>query len=133
MPKETTILIIEDDKYLNDLLCKKLEGAGFSTFAAIDAEQGLKTLKKNKADIILLDLLLPGMHGFEFLETIKKDSATKDIPVIIISNLGQKEDVEKGLALGANDYLVKAGVTLDEIIVKVNSLIQKEGKAGPPQ
>lgn len=131
MPKEATILIIEDDKYLNDLLCKKLEGAGFTTLAAIDAEQGLQSLTKNRADLILLDLLLPGMHGFEFLEAIKKDPSTKDIPVIIISNLGQKEDVEKGLELGADDYLVKAGVTLDEIIVKVNNLLRKEEKLSP--
>lgn len=133
MPKEVTILIIEDDKYLNDLLCKKLAGAGFTALAAIDAEEGLKSLKKNKTDLILLDLLLPGMHGFEFLEIIKKDPSTKDIPVIIISNLGQKEDVEKGLALGADDYLVKAGVTLDEIIRKVNNLLPKEEKASPQQ
>ena len=130
MPEGITILIIEDDKYLNDLLCKKFEGEGFTPIAAIDAEQGLKDLKNSKADLILLDLLLPGMHGFEFLEVIKKDPSTKDIPVIIISNLGQKEDIDKGLALGADDYLVKAGVTLDEISLKVNNLLQKSGAAG---
>ncbi len=128
MPEGVTILIIEDDKYLNDLLCKKLESEGFNAVAAVDAEQGLKSLKNTKTDLILLDLLLPGMHGFEFLEIIKKDPATKDIPVIIISNLGQKEDIDKGLAMGANDYLVKAGVTLDEILLKVNNLLQKSGK-----
>lgn len=133
MPEGVTILIIEDDKYLNDLLCKKFEGEGFNAIAAIDAEQGLQSLKSNKPDLILLDLLLPGMHGFEFLETIKKDSSTKDVPVIIISNLGQKEDIDKGLAMGADDYLVKAGVTLDEILLKVNNLLQKSGKASPQQ
>jgi len=128
MPKEATILIIEDDKFLNDLIGKKLEREGFKIFSVIDGERGLEILKEEEVDIILLDLLLPGMHGFEFLRLIKGDPKVKNIPVIILSNLGQKEDVEKGLALGAIDYLVKAGVTLDEIVVKIDSIIKKIGR-----
>lgn len=125
MPEEVTVLIIEDDTYLSDLIEKKLKGAGLRTYSAIDGEKGLEILKEEKVDIILLDLLLPGMHGFEFLKLIKSNPEVKDVPVVILSNLGQKEDIEKGLALGATDYLVKAGVTLDEIIVKINSVVKR--------
>ena len=123
------VLIIEDDKYLNDLLSKKLQDEGFNLFSATDGEQGLKLAKEETPDVILLDLLLPGMHGFEFLETVKKDPKTKSIPVVIISNLGQKEDIEKGLALGAADYLVKAGVTLDGIVAMVNKVLTQSKKS----
>jgi DNA-binding response OmpR family regulator len=123
------VLIIEDDKYLNDLLSKKLQDEGFKLFSATDAEQGLKVIKDEGPDVILLDLLLPGMHGFEFLEMLKKDPKTKAIPVVIISNLGQKEDIEKGLALGAADYLVKAGVTLDGIVSMVNKVLSQSKKS----
>ena len=123
------VLIIEDDKYLNDLLSKKLQDEGFNLFSATDGEQGLKLAKEETPDVILLDLLLPGMHGFEFLETVKKDPKTKSIPVVIISNLGQKEDIERGLALGAADYLVKAGVTLDGIVAMVNKVLTQSKKS----
>lgn len=125
MPKEVTVLIVEDDTYLSDLISRKLKGEGFKTFSVIDGEGGLEILKEEEVDIILLDLLLPGMHGFEFLGLIKDNPKVKDIPVIILSNLGQKEDIERGLALGASDYLVKAGVTLDEIVEKINSISNK--------
>lgn len=128
---KTTILIIEDDKFLSSLLERKLGDEGFEVFTALDAEEGLKILKKHEINLILLDLLLPGIHGFKFLETIKKEPAIKDIPVTILSNLGQKEDIEKGLALGANSYIVKAALTLDEIVVKINEVLRKAGNQRP--
>lgn len=118
-----TILIIEDDKFLASLLNKKLEDEGFGVHSALDAEEGLKILEKYEIDLILLDLLLPGMHGFKFLEKIKGARTTKKIPVIILSNLGQKEDIEKGRALGASAYVVKAELTLDEIVIKINKVL----------
>jgi len=123
-----TILIVEDDKFLASLLNKKLEDEGFGVHLALDAEEGLKILEKNEIDLILLDLLLPGMHGFTFLEKIKGAPATKDIPVIILSNLGQKEDIEKGRALGANAYVVKAELTLNEIMIRINKVLGKTEK-----
>lgn len=119
------ILIIEDDAFLRDLIQKKLSSAEFITSEAIDGESGIKKIKEENPDLILLDLLLPNIDGFEVLEKIKKDPAISNIPVIILSNLGQKEDIEKGMALGAVDYLIKAQFTPDEIIIKVREVFEK--------
>ena len=113
------ILIIEDDKFLRELIAQKLQKEGFLITEAIDGEEGLKKIKEEKSELILLDLILPGIDGFEVLEKIKSDDAISKIPVIILSNLGQKDDVEKGLKLGAIDYLIKAHFTPREIIEKI--------------
>lgn len=118
------ILIVEDDKFLRELIVKKLSEEGFITLEAIDGEEGLKKAKEEKPDLILLDLILPGIDGFEVLDKLKKDQETKSIPVIVLSNLGQKEDIEKGLKLGAFDYLVKANFTPGEIIEKVKNALR---------
>jgi DNA-binding response OmpR family regulator len=113
------ILIIEDDKFLRELIVQKLNKEGFNVSEAIDGEEGIKKTKEEKPDLVLLDLILPGIDGFEVLSRMKKDSSLSSIPVIILSNLGQKEDVEKGLKLGAVDYLIKAHFTPGEIIEKI--------------
>jgi DNA-binding response OmpR family regulator len=123
MPK--TILIIEDDEFFRDLVDKKLISEGFNVAKAVDGEEGIKKTKEEKPDLILLDLLLPNVDGFEVLERIKKDPDTASIPVIILSNLGQKEEVEKGLESGAADFLIKAQFTSDEIIEKVRNVLAK--------
>jgi len=119
-----TILIIEDDKFLRDLLEKKLKKADYKILSETDGEKGLKTCKDKKPDFVLLDILLPEMRGFEVLQEIKQDQDIKDIPVIILSNLGEKEDIEKGLELGASDYIIKSNFTLDEIIVKIKNVLK---------
>jgi len=113
------ILIIEDDKFLRELIARKLTGEGFDISEAVDGEDGIKKIKEEKPDLILLDLILPGIDGFEVLKKTKEDAATASIPVIILSNLGQREEVEKGLKLGAIDYLIKAHFTPGEIIEKI--------------
>ena len=113
------ILLLEDDKFLRELIAQKLRKEGFLISEAIDGEEGLKKIKEEKPDLILLDLILPGIDGFEVLEKIKSDDSTSPIPVIILSNLGQKDDVEKGLKLGAIDYLIKAHFAPREIIEKI--------------
>ena len=91
---------------------------------AVDGEEGVKKSKEEKnIDLILLDLILPGIDGFEVLARIKADTATASIPVIILSNLGQREDIEKGLKLGAKDFLIKAHFTPGEIITKVKEIV----------
>lgn len=117
MPKN--ILIIEDDKFLRELIVKKLVKEGYKTSEAIDGEEGIKKIKEEKPGLILLDLILPGIDGFEVLAKMKADTNLASIPVIILSNLGQKEDVEKGLKMGATDYLIKAHFTPGEIIDKI--------------
>jgi DNA-binding response OmpR family regulator len=120
-----TILIIEDDKFLRELIVRKLNEEGYSTFEAIDGEEGSRKVKEEKPSLVLLDLILPGIDGFEVLADMKQNPKTSPIPVIIFSNLGQTEDVEKGLKLGAIDYLVKAHFTPVEIIEKVKKALEE--------
>lgn len=122
MPKK--ILIIEDDKFLRELITKKLVKEGYETAEAVDGEEGIKKVKEEKPDLILLDLILPGIDGFEVLSRIKDDPALAQIPVIILSNLGQREDIDKGLNLGAVDYLIKAHFTPGEIIEKIRTTLK---------
>ncbi|MDD5144583.1 MAG: response regulator [Candidatus Pacebacteria bacterium] len=118
------ILIIEDDKFLRELISQKLLKEGYEIVEAIDGEEGVKKAKEEKPDIILLDLILPGIDGFEVLTRMRADKENPPIPVIILSNLGQKEDVERGLKLGAADYLIKAHFTPGEIIEKIKNIIK---------
>jgi len=118
------ILIVEDDKFLRELIVKKMSNEGYEVVEAADGEQGLQKIKEDKPDLILLDLILPGIDGFEVLAQKKEDPFIAAIPVIVLSNLGQKEDVDKGLNLGAVDYLIKAHFTPGEIIEKVRNIIK---------
>lgn len=118
------VLIVEDDKFLRELLVSKLEVAGFSTSVAVDGTEALNKIKEESPQLILLDLVLPGLDGFEVLRQVKQDPKTSKIPVIILSNLGQQEEVEKGIKLGAEDYLIKAHFTPDEIIEKVTKYLE---------
>lgn len=119
------ILIIEDDQLLRSLCGKKFLMEGFNVDMAIDSQQGLDKIIKNKPDMVLLDLVLPGMSGFEILKTVKSnpDKKIADTPIIILSNLGQESDIQKGKDLGAADYLIKATTTTDEIVDKVKSIL----------
>jgi len=122
MPK--TILIVEDDTILRDLISQKLRKENdYEIVEAVDGEEGLKKAREVKPDIILLDLILPGIDGFGVLEQIKKDPEIAKIPVVILSNLGQKEEIEKGMSLGATDFLIKAHFTLSEIVKKIKIIL----------
>ena len=119
-----TILVIEDDKFLRELISRKLTGEGFDVLEAVDGEDGIKKIKEGKSDLVLLDLILPGIDGFEVLAKLRDDAEISSIPVIILSNLGQREEVEKGLKLGAIDYLIKAHFTPGEIIEKIKNILK---------
>ena len=125
---EQKILIIEDEHFIVSLLADHLKKEGFNFDIAGDAEIGLTKAKEQIPDLILLDLILPGIGGFEFLEKIKADEELKDIPVLILSNLGQKDEVDQGLKLGAVDFMVKAHFDLDEITEKVKSILSRPQK-----
>jgi len=118
------ILIVEDDKFLRELISQKLVREGYDIAEAIDGEKGIKAAREEKPDLILLDLILPGIDGFEVLTKIKEDPKVAQIPVIILSNLGQKDDIERGLKMGAIDYLIKAHFTPGEIIEKVKTSLK---------
>lgn len=117
------ILIIEDDEFLRSLLNTRLSAEGFSVSMAIDGKDGLKKIKEEKPDMVLLDLLLPIMDGFEVLSAAKSNESTKSIPVLILSNLGQKKDVDRGLKMGAADYIIKSQFTVEEIIDKIKKTV----------
>lgn len=119
-----TILIVEDDKFLRELIAGKLVKEGYEISEAIDGEKGIKMIKEEKPDLVLLDLILPGIDGFEVLSRMKEDPELARIPVIILSNLGQKEEVERGIKLGAIDYMIKAHFTPREIIDKIKNVLK---------
>ncbi|MEI6288000.1 MAG: response regulator [bacterium] len=122
--KANTILIVEDDVFLADLYRTKFELEGFKVYVAYDGEKGWESVKKNLPQVALLDLVLPKMNGFQVLENMKAEASTKNIPVIILTNLSQKADIEKGLKMGANDYLIKAHFMPSEVVAKIQKLIK---------
>ena len=117
------ILIVEDDNFLSQMYVTKLELENFKVLSALTGLQGLKTAQKEKPDLILLDLNLPEMDGFEVLEHLKEGEETKNIPVLILTNFSQKEHIDRCLALGASDYLIKAHFVPSEVIKKIKSIL----------
>ncbi len=120
--KTYSVLVVEDDKLLSDLLARKFTAEKFKILYAPTGERALEILKEEKPDLILLDILLPGIDGFEVLRQAKASQMSADIPVIILSNLGQESDIEMGKKLGAVEFLVKVSLTLDEIVEKVRAV-----------
>lgn len=117
------VLVVEDDKFLSDLLVKKLSREGYDVKSSFDSIGVFKILDQEKQDIILLDLILPGIDGFEILEKIKADKILAVIPVLILSNHGQVEDVERVMYLGASGFLIKANFTLEQILLEVKKFL----------
>jgi len=126
------ILVVEDDKFLRELITQKLDREGYEVREAIDGEDGVKKVEEEKPDVILLDLILPGIDGFEVLAKIKENPDRKDVPVIVLSNLGQKDDIERGLKLGAVEFLIKAHFTPGEIIEKIEKILGEKGGSEKP-
>lgn len=122
--EEKKILIIEDDYYLRDLMARQLLIEGFKVVGAEDGETGLEKAASEKPDLILLDLILPGIDGYEVLEKLKSNPELSKITVVIVSNLAQKSDIEKGLKMGAAEYLVKFDHTPEEVAKKVKKIIK---------
>jgi len=120
------VLIVEDDVFLAEIYQKKFEMEGFKVSMVNNGEKGLVDIKKKKPDIVLLDILLPKLDGFAVLEAAKADSATKNIPIILLTNLGQKDDVQRGLEEGAVDYLIKTHFKPSEVVDKVRKVLQKK-------
>ncbi len=121
--KKTKILLVEDDTFLAGMYVTKLELEGFEVVMAGDGEKGLKLAREVMPDIILLDIIIPKMSGFDVLKNLKGDSATSKIPVFLLTNLGQRDDVQKGIDLGAQDYLIKAHFMPSEVVDKIKKLV----------
>lgn len=117
------ILVIEDDQFYASIFQRKLMIEGYDVVLASDGEQGLKAMREQKPDLILLDMIMPVKDGFETLKELKNDDTLKNIPVIILSNLGQEEDITKTKELGASDYIVKSNMSIAEMVEKVRQIV----------
>jgi len=117
------ILVVEDESLLSELLRKKLADEGYYVFLAKDGEEGLEQIRTQKPDLVLLDIVMPRLNGFEVLERMRKDSSIKDIPVIIISNSGQSTEIEEAKHKGVVDWLIKTEFDPIEVVKKVKKHI----------
>jgi len=120
------ILIIEDEEFLYEMYKMKLEREGYQVVVASDGLEGVKSAKKVKPDLILLDLVLPGMDGYQVLQNIRADRQTKDIKIYILSNLGQNEEIKLGLETGADGYLIKANITPSQLVENIEKIFAGE-------
>jgi DNA-binding response OmpR family regulator len=126
MAEKKKILIIEDDEMICSMYKTKFEAENYEVYTAQNGADGLEIAKKMKPQMVLLDIILPQIDGFTILEAIKKDSKTKKIPVIMLTNLGTDEDKEKGRKLGAVDYLVKANLTPAQVSQKIKEFFNNK-------
>jgi DNA-binding response OmpR family regulator len=115
------VMIVEDDDFLRSLVVTKLQKENFTVTTNADGSNALEMVKAEKPDMVLLDLMLPAVSGFDILKSIREDADVKDTKVIIFSNLGDEEDITKGNELNATDYLVKSNFTLDELVEKITA------------
>ncbi|OGH89789.1 MAG: hypothetical protein A2537_02305 [Candidatus Magasanikbacteria bacterium RIFOXYD2_FULL_36_9] len=123
MAEKIHVLLVEDDVFLSGIYQKKFEMEGYKVSLADNGEKALLEVKKKKPNIVMLDILLPKLDGFAVLSKLKSDPEVKDIPVILLTNLGQKDDVEKGLQMGAADYLIKAHFKPSEVVDKIKQVL----------
>lgn len=117
------VAIVEDDTFLAGMYEQKFRMEQMNPLMAYDGEAGLELVRKEKPDMVLLDIMMPKMDGWEVLQALRADPSTKSIPVIMLTNLGQKEDVDLALKYGANDYLIKAHFNPQEVIDRVRQLV----------
>ncbi len=118
------ILLIEDDPFLIDIYTTKFKESGFSVETAADGEAAIRKAKEKKPDLMILDIVLPQIDGWEVLKRIKSNPEFKDLKVIILSNLGQKEEVKKGINLGATKYLIKAHYTPSQVVEEIKQVLE---------
>lgn len=120
------ILLAEDDRFLRRAAEARLRQHGFEVLIAHDGEEALQVARAERPDLVLLDVVMPRLQGFEVLKALKRDAVTARIPVIVLSNLGQNSDVEQAIALGAEAYLVKAHLSLQDLVQKIDATLASE-------
>ena len=123
--KTAKILVVEDEEILLTGLKEELESGGYTVQGASDGVEGIEQAKSFKPELILLDLLMPKMDGMEMLQKLKADSSTRDVPVVILTNLSDYEKISEALSLGAMDYLVKANYKLEDLLEKVRTVLAR--------
>jgi len=117
------ILIVEDEEYLLDMYKMKFTSAGYDVTTAVNGVEGLELASTGKFDLVLLDLIMPKMNGYQVLDELRSNEATKNLPVYILSNLGQGSEIDQGLNHGANGYLVKSSFTPSQLLEQVEQLL----------
>lgn len=123
MPQETKILIVDDDKFLLDMYSLKFSEKGFTVETAMSGAEVLEKLTAGfHPSICLIDIIMPGMDGFKLIKTMRERNLVSDVALIILTNLGQKEDIEKALGLGVDGYIIKASATPSEVVTKVGEI-----------
>lgn len=121
------ILVVEDDQFLLEMYSAKLKSSGFLVDIAQNGEQAVSKAEEFMPDLILLDIVIPKLDGFEVLKKLRDNPKTRNIKVIALTNLGQQSEVEKGMSLGADDYFIKAHFTPSEIVYRINKFFEKNG------
>jgi two-component system alkaline phosphatase synthesis response regulator PhoP len=121
------VLLAEDDRFLRRAAESRLRQNGFTVLPAVDGEEALKVARAERPDLILLDLIMPKLQGFEVLKALKEDPATAPIPVIVLSNLGQDEDLKQAMELGADAYFIKANLSLQDLVQRVAQTLATGG------
>ena len=124
------ILVVDDDPALRGVLVSKVKSLGYDVIEATNGDQAIEVFKKESPDLVLLDIVMPSKSGFEVLEEIKLKLKSK-VPVIILSNLSESQDIETGKNLGAVDYITKSNITLKDIMVKISKALEANEKTGP--
>jgi len=119
------ILLVEDDPLITEIYTTKLEECDFDVSAVADGESAFNILKKQKFDLVVLDIVLPELTGFEVLQRIRNHAFTKDLKVLVLSNLGQKSDIDRAKQLGVSSYLIKANFTPNEVVIEIRKLLTK--------
>jgi two-component system, OmpR family, alkaline phosphatase synthesis response regulator PhoP len=119
------LVVIEDDKFLRNLIVRKLTKEGFVVVEAENGKEGLAAMRKELPQMVLLDIILPGMSGYDVLEEIRKDEKLAGVPIIILSNLEQKEEVDHAQSLGVKEFLIKAKFTPGEIVEHIKKILKE--------
>src|SRR3990167_3733949 len=120
------VLLVEDEEFIRDLFKRQLDLSGFNTDAFSNGQDGLAAISKNAYDLILLDIMLPDINGLQILQNIRQNPTTKNVAVVLLTNLGQDAVIKQGFELGADGYLVKAAYTPDQIVQEVKNIMQKK-------
>lgn len=123
MPEEKYVLIVEDDPFYSNIYKTKIEKEGLAAVLAGDGEKALKMAMEKKPALVVLDLIMPGKDGFQTLVEMRADPNLKDIPVVVLSNLSQEEDIKRVMDLGAKEYIIKSNVPISELIQKIKGYL----------
>ncbi|MBI2450754.1 MAG: response regulator [Parcubacteria group bacterium] len=124
MSKNKKIVIVEDESVIAEMYQIKFEKSGYQVIKVLDSEKAFETIQKEMPNLIVLDIIMPGFSGFALLKQFKNDEKLKNIPVVILSNLGDPADIDKGKAMGADDYLIKADNTPSQALEKIEKYIK---------